>query len=145
MIGIFSAIKAAVLYVKAGTSRGNGNYELARQQIEAAKQMIGSKYSKPSQYFLDLRASEIYLKLGKTDAAIDHARKAMDKIARNPSLKEADRLYLQDFCEHLCLDAAGDDRPLSYRLHHSDYGSVSARYRRDYPLHWEQTDGHGEV
>lgn len=134
---VFRAVKAALLYMRAGTSLEKANYELAAAQMLESRHLLRERASKPSLFSFDLRASEIYIKLGDMTRALECARSASKKIVAYKALTANDRNYLLDYCDQVIMDASQEDELPNFRLMKDDYHLVSARYRNEYPLVWD--------
>jgi hypothetical protein len=143
MIWLPRSIESALLYVKAGTSAEKQDYEKAREQIERAIVGLGSKARRPGLFYIFIRAAQIAEKLGNTQAVLKNVLLAEAGIKANTGLRAKDRLYLLDYCDVLTADALGVTNPPP-QLSESDYASVTARYRRSYPLIWRRGEDAAE-
>ena len=128
------AIRAAILYVKAGDSAQRRDYVRAREQIEEVFRLIGPKAERRGLFYLHLRAAQISEELGDSNDALDRARTASILIEANTRLGPADRSYLLDYCDLLVGDITGV--PVSLLRVGPELTGVKPRYTREYPIVW---------
>jgi hypothetical protein len=131
------AIRAALLCIRARSEREKGRFGEAKGKLNAAFALIGAKAQDPRLFYLHILAAEVELKLGNKDVAFAHASSAVNAIEKNRSLGSANQAYLLDYCGILLREAGGSDSTV--RLTSDEYGQVSLRFRRQYPLLWDET------
>jgi hypothetical protein len=133
------AIRAALLYSRARSEREKGQFVRAEERLTRALALLGGKSDDPRLFYVHILAAEIGIKLGHKDAAFVHANTAVSAIEKNSRLGSTDQAYLLDYCGVLLREAGGSDTTV--RLSADEYGAVSSRFRRQYPLLWDQPAG----